>query len=402
MASTALAPDRGSVHELAARFEVVSSPEAFEREWREFARTALGHVFAEYDFVALWLRWIAPRRGVEPRIVAVRDGAGRLTAIAPLGLRQSLGVRNLEWLGGEQADYQGGLYDRGLLAALAPGDLGSRFVAAIIDLAGGDLVRLERQPADFEGLPNPFATLAPQRHPDDAYHTLIGTDWKSYYDSKRQASSRRVDKRKLKKLESAGPLEFLVAENSAAVDRILEVLFVQKARSLGEMGVSDLFATDDVRGFYRALGHLTHPMGPSHIAALVSNGEIVATNWGLVRGTRYYYVMHAFCGGEIARQSPGRHLMYRLMQWAMDHGVAIFDFTIGSESYKEKWCEGTTRLFTSTYPRSARGAGAAAALRGTTALKRLIKTTPALWRAAEFARRRLGRGAGDNAAPSAE
>lgn len=372
------------------QFQVAMDPRSVETEWRKFGSHAIGHVFADYDFIAPWTATVGAERQIAPRIVLVRDRAGRLQALLPFGIRRAFGARLLEWLGGEQADYPGGFLDRDLLAGLADEAEARRFVTSVLDAAGGDAVRLERQPGTLHGFANPFA-IGGRRHPDDAHQTRLGHDWEAYYTAKRQTSSRRVDSRKRRKLEKDGAVRLLVAESPPEAEPILAALFEQKRRGLAELGVPDPFAAAATRDFFRSLAAHAYPKGPSHIAALLCGDAIVASNWGLVRGRRYYYVMHGFAGGLVSRASPGRHLMYELMRWCIERDIEIFDFTIGNEPYKGKWCETSSPLFTTILSRNARGTALATALRSAAALKRVVKTTPALWRAAELTRRRLGR-----------
>jgi CelD/BcsL family acetyltransferase involved in cellulose biosynthesis len=368
------------------------APEALAEEWRRFEPAAIGHVFAAHDFVMPWLEHVAPAEGVSPRIVTVRDGEGRLLAILPFGVRRRLGARLLIWLGGEQADYPGGLFEPRFLAALARSpEQRRRFVAEALRAAGpADAVLLERQVGDLQGLPNPFAGGRVQLNPSGAYQTRLGGDWNAYYTGKRAKSSRRTDARKLKKLEGIGEVRIVLGAGPQELARIMPVLYEQKRIGLAERGVADLFATEPVRRFYAAVAERPFPEGPSHVAALYCGEEIVACNWGLVRGDRYYYVMHAYAEGEIARTSPGRILMYHLMQWSIAHRIELFDFTVGNEPYKEQWCEEIHPLYVLSAPRTPQGLPAALADSGTIALKRLIKTNPVLWDAAQKIRRRLG------------
>jgi CelD/BcsL family acetyltransferase involved in cellulose biosynthesis len=380
-------------------FECHRDSRAIEIEWRIFERRAAGHVFAVYDFVQPWAELVAPALGLEPRIVVGRSADGRVVCVLPFGLRRKTGLRVLEWLGGPHADYKGGLFDPRLLEALRDPSTAASFRRRALAAAGrADAARLERQPELIGAWPNPFAAGSRQRNPEDAFHTVLGSDWEAYYTGKRSQSSRRTDRRKLKKLEEVGPVRFVVAQTADEACPILTRLFQWKRRSLGEMGVADIFATEAVRAFYEAVALRPYPDGPGHLCALMAGEEIVAANWGLVRGDRYYYVMHSYADGDIERTSPGKHLMYRMMQWSIEHGVSFFDFTLGNEDYKGMWCERSEALYTSSPALSLAGMAPAAAYRSADAAKRFVKTNPTLLRAVQFARRRV---AGKSAAPAA-
>jgi CelD/BcsL family acetyltransferase involved in cellulose biosynthesis len=387
-----------SVAPEALRFESHTDLRAVEIEWRMFERRAAGHVFATYDFVQPWAELVAPALGVTPRVVVGRDPHGRVACVLPFGIRRRLGAGVLEWLGGPHADYKGGLFDPLLLAALSEDRPGTAsFRKRAMKAAGdADTARFDRQPDLIGAWPNPFAAGKRQRNPEDAFHTILAGSWDDYYSAKRSQSSRRTDRRKLKKLEERGAVRFVVPQTAEEARPILEKLFIQKKQGLAEKGVPDIFASEPVRAFYEAVALRTYPDGPAHLSALISGDEIVATNWGLVRGDRYYYVMHAYADGDVERTSPGKHLMYRLMQWCIERGITVFDFTIGNEDYKGAWCERSDLLFVTTASLSLPGIVPAAAYRSADAAKRFIKTNPALLKTVQFARRRL---AGEKGAP---
>ncbi len=378
-------------HDIA--FETFGDPAALAHLWRAFETDAAGHVFQTYDYVAAWVRHVAAARGIEPRIVVARAGSGRLLAILPLGVGRRMGVRVLSWLGGDQSDYHCGLFDRAFLAGLHDDPAAAeafRRAAVAAASAGADVVRFTRQPAAIDGLSNPFAGPGALDHASQAHETRLEGSFEAYYTAKRGKSSRRIDKRKLDKLTSLGPLRLVDATDPGEIRRIMAALVAMKRDSLAARGISDIFGEPGVRDFYEAIAQTAAAGGPAHVAALYCGDDIAACSWGLVHGRRYYYVLHTYAGGEIGRCSPGKHLMYHLMQWAIARGVDAFDFTVGDEPYKAEWCEVSQPLRDTVASLSARGSGLAMALHAGATAKRVIKTTPILWRGAEALRRRLG------------
>ncbi len=377
---------------------IVRALPSIELEWRLFEKTAAGHVFQTYAFVSTWLATVGAERGAEPVIVVGRDAARRLLFILPFALSRRFGRRQLTWLGAEHADYHSGLYDRGFLARMGRSAFATRIAALLKDEA--DLCNFARQPATIDGLPNPFATFSPLRHCDSSHETQLAATWDEYYRAKRNSSSRRHDRGKLKKLEELGDVRVNTNLSPAEIERAMAVLFAEKERSLAEIGAGGFFDSEGVKEFYAQLARRQYPQGPCHVATLEVGGEIVAVNWGLVRGSRYYYVMHAFAAhAPAAKYSPGRQLMYGLMQWGIEHGIETFDFTIGDEGFKDQWCETTHALTDSVASLNATGAPVAFALRSAKAAKRFVKTRPALRNVAEEIRRRLPLGRARPAPP---
>ncbi len=373
-----------------ADLDLVRVIQPIEVAWRQFEPDAVGHVFQTVEFVRGWLDTVGAERGIRPLFVVGRSRCGRMLCILPFGVRRTFGVRRIEWLGAEHADYHCGLFDRDLLASLAATpERASKFVANVVDIIGGegDVLHFHRQPAIIDGMPNPFARYRSLRHAASSHETHLGPCWNSYYRARRNSSSRRRDRAKLRNLEAIGPVRFIDAMGGEDIDRVMATLFEQKTQTLSERGAAGFFASSAVKEFYTALAHRTFPDGPSHVAALECNGEIVATNWGLVRANRYYYVMHSFAGGAAARFSPGRQLMLHLMKWCTGHGVEVFDFTIGDETFKDQWCEKSAPLYDSVAPLSLSGVPGALALRSGKPIKRMVKASPVMHAAAQRVRR---------------
>jgi CelD/BcsL family acetyltransferase involved in cellulose biosynthesis len=252
-------------------------------------------------------------------------------------------------------------------------------------------VHFIRQPVTLGEYPNPFVTLPSFRNADGAHSTRLGEDWESYYHARRGKGWRRTDRNKLKKLGELGEVSFVTARSPAQRDDILAALFSQKAKGLARAGVSDMFAPPGVRSFYASLAERAWPDGPTHLCALYCGEQIVAANLGVVRGDTYYYVLHAYDVDNLASLSPGRQLMYEIMQWSIANGIDRFDFTIGDEAYKDTWCDETLELYDSVVPMTLRGHTAALTYRLLQNTKRIVKSQRHLWTMARFMRTQLRR-----------
>ncbi len=375
-----------------AGIAVVSDPRSIEAEWRRFEASAAGHVFQTFDVIEPWLHHVGADRGVSPRIVIGRGEGGGVLFLLPFGIRRCLGARVLQWLGDDHADYHAGLFAPHFLASLAADPDGGRaFVELIVGRFEGeaDAAYFRRQPASIAGYPNPFAAWHASPHLVRSHRTKLAGSWDAYYRSKRNSGSRRHDRLKWQKMETLGPVTIIDAETPAEIRHILKALFAQKQQSLATRGVPNMFASQAVRDFYEAVALKPYPHGPSHVSAIECDGEIVAANWGLVRGNRYYYVLTSYATGPAARWSPGGALMRHLMRWSIDRGLEEFDFTIGDEDFKERWCEETESLYDSYVLLNPRGLLFWLTLRAEGRAKRMVKASPRLTRFANYVRSRL-------------
>lgn len=371
------------------RIEVAESPEEIESSWLAFEREAVSHVFQTFAWTRSWCRTVGAVSGVLPRILTGRDGSGRLLFILPMGIRKTFGARVAGWLGGKQADYHGGLFDRRTLESLANEPaIFTAFLACVLAALGEvDLLHLVRQPAMLEGIANPFLALPSCLNANGAHATLLTPDWERYYETRRSSGWRRTDRKKERELAARGTVDLLVADNEPAADRLLTTLMEQKRQGLARLGVPDMFAAEGVAEFYRDLARSSLDGGPVELAALTCGGDVAAASYGLRHRGTYYYVLHSYDLGDFAGLSPGRQLMYRLMQREFEMGSTLFDFTIGDEDYKSQWCEITTGLWDSDLAFTPRGTVLARGYRVAEAGKRRIKNDPALWEKAVAARR---------------
>ncbi len=364
-----------------ADLAVVTDPAGLERPWRALESAAVGHAFQHYDFITGWLDTVGRARDAAPLIVAARAADGALAALLPLAVTRCLGRRVIVWAGGESADYGSGLFAPDFLSRLAEGDHASIFRRAVVEALRphADLLHLDRQPETLAGQPNPMIGARPIRNSDSSHQTELGATWDTYYRGKRNSHSRRTDRSKRRRLDILGTVRAFDATSAADIDRVMDALVDQKQRQMRRVGMGDLFARGGVTDFYREIAHRPFPHGPSHMAALEIDGRIVAANWGLVRRSRYYYVMHSYDEeSAAAHYSPGRHLMYHLMQWSIDHDITTFDFTIGDETFKRQWCERTIDLYDDVEPLGPAGLDIALALKAAKPLKRFIKSQASL------------------------
>jgi CelD/BcsL family acetyltransferase involved in cellulose biosynthesis len=363
---------------------------SLESVWRTFEANAVGHVFQTFSFVSAWCTHIAPAEGIEPIFVTGTEEDGRILYLLPLGLRGKLGTRSVEWLGGDQADYLGGLFDAGYLQSLS--DDKAAFDAFVDDfvgaIGGADYLHLPKMPANYRGIPNPFLQAGAYQNANSAHSTHLAPDWDAYYKSKRKSGWRRTDRSKERQLAEMGELDFVIAKDAETLEAILSALFEQKREGLARIGVDDMFAPPGVRDFYRRIAHDSlDGNGSVQVSALYCGDEIAAANYGLVFRDTYYYVLHSYDLGRFADKSPGRQLMYKLMQWSFDNGIADFDFTIGDEAYKDQWCEDTLNLVDAAIALTAAGTVSSGAAWIWERTKRQIKNDRTLWSAAVNARK---------------
>lgn len=365
-----------------------------EGDWRAFEQRADCTVFQTFDWLATWQRHVGARSGVRPAIVVGRAG-GDVLFILPLATRKIGFARELDWLGSDLCDY-----NAPLLAPQFSSKLGGRPFREVwrhmVETLQGrpglryDLVRLEKMPAMVGAQPNPMLALGVTANASGAYSTPLAETWDAFYRAKRSSATRRRDRTKLRRLAELGALELVHPRDDKEILAALDTLIAQKSGALLQMGAGNLFARPGYLEFYRALATDPRTKPLVHISHLNCGPDVAAANLGLIfRGT-YYHLLASYGAGELSRFGPGAAHLHDLLRYAIDRKLAIFDFTIGDESYKRDWCDGAQKLYDHLSAATWRGILLIVPAAAKLWLKRQIKQTPVLWKAFSKARKFYG------------
>jgi CelD/BcsL family acetyltransferase involved in cellulose biosynthesis len=374
------------------RISVHEDLAAIEKEWRAFEQSADCTVFQCFDWLSAWLRHVGMPRGVRPAVVAVRDEAGAMHCLLPLMVEPRGLARRLTFLGSDLCDY-----NVPLLAPDFPACVGAdRFVDLWHDIGAElqrhpglrfDVICFEKMPERVGNQDNPMLRLPAGLNPNGAYWTPLGDDWESFYTAKRSSSTRRRDRTKRKRLTDFGEVRFVNPQSATEIAASFETMIEQKSRALIRMGADDVFARPGYRAFFREIA--SRPI--AHLSRLDIGPECAAANLGLIFRGRYYHVIASLGDGEASKFGPGIAHLHELMRYAIEHKCDAFDFTIGDERYKSEWCDGVFRLYDHVAAATWRGVPAAARIAARRGLKRWIKQTPAVWKAASRVREFLGK-----------
>ena len=150
------------------------------------------------------------------------------------------------------------------------------------------------------------------------------------------------------------------------------------------------FARPGCRDFFLDVGSNPATSHLVHVSRVESGATCAAANFAIVHGDCYYHVLSSYCDGQLAHYGPGALHLRELLAHAIGRGLHRFDFTIGDERYKNEWCDQHLRLYDYSAAATWLGWPASALSAARRRLKRTIKQTPAMWRAASRLRSLYG------------
>jgi len=371
------------------QIEVFSSfPEA-EAAWRRAESVCAGYPYQRFAWLSRWYEEIGEASGVQPCIASVCGGDGRPLALLPLGIQQDHGASVLVWLGQEVNYFHAPLLDRVLLDPVSGEGMDRRFAAlwAAVQqaLPPFDAIHLERQPDRIAGFENPFARVGgtPQ---EVSYQATLTGSWEQYYLSQVPRAVRKDSARRARRLAERAETSFVVARDPAMAQRITERMMEQKSqRWQATEDTTDFFALEPYRRFYTRVATECLDERLVHVSALLTGDEILATHWALLADEWMAALFSGYELGEWERLSVGTRLQEHVLRWCFAAGVSVYDFSIGSDRYKQDWSDQTTTVSEYYAPMTGRGR----ALMAYQQLRRSTKQIGPLVRVARMVRRQL-------------
>jgi len=318
-----------------SRIRVFDSIEAAEPSWREFETRAVMHAFQRFDWIRAWYDEVAVREGhIEPFVVELDASDEHPGMLLPLAIVELGGARVLTWMGGSVSDYHAPLLDLDTASTpTRPEDAREIWRQLRRELPSFDAVHFEKQPERIGAAENPFRDGQP--HMPSA-STSVDPARQQRSPSRMSKNNRRLQRR----LEDEGDVRFVVADEPELADELTRVMMRQKSARYRATGVWDMFSNDAYRNFYLRMTREGVSSGLIHVSALICGDDFVATEWSLVGSDHCYGLLSGF-EQEYARFSPGNLLMEHVLDWCADRRLSTYDFTTGSEGYKQRWCDQT-------------------------------------------------------------
>jgi CelD/BcsL family acetyltransferase involved in cellulose biosynthesis len=165
----------------------------------------------------------------------------------------------------------------------------------------------------------------------------------------------RDSRRRLRKLEKRASIRFEIACTGKDRQRFFDAMVRMKRRRFADTAANDIFSDS---GYWRFHAEATRRLGAAgtvQLSALIADNQIIAANWGIVAGERYYDLVPSYETGEWKTYAPGRLLTEWLLRQHAERGDRIFDYGIGDERYKFDYCNLRTPLTDAYIPVTIKG-----------------------------------------------
>jgi CelD/BcsL family acetyltransferase involved in cellulose biosynthesis len=314
---------------------------ALASEWNALVEATGNELFYRHEFLRIWIDNFAPH--AQLRVLTLRDAQGQLTAALPLMAERvamyGIPVRQLS----ATANPHSCRFD---LVAREPEVAAAAFLAHLRADRGWDVLRLTDVPEGGTGWRLAEAARA-SGLATGAWESLqspyvpLPSTWEAYQatlQSKFKANCRR----RRKKLEEKGRVEFERVDGGLALDGKLEEGFaLEQSGWKGQRGTA--MAQDaGTRGFYTELARDAAYAGKLSLYYLRLEGRAVAFQYGLVHGGRYFLLKPGY-DESLKECSPGQLLMDEVLQDCIARGLREFDFLGPDMVWKRDWTDKVRR-----------------------------------------------------------
>lgn len=288
-------------------------------------------------------------------IVCARHNGAPLLIVPLCGHQGAFGL-TLSFIGQRLSDYNDPIFDQHLA-----GRVDADFMEALWQRVGqlipqADLISLHKL-LHAPQLPKIGSVRLWSQEPEQGHWLKIKGSWEESQDGLFGKSSRRSLARKAKKLSEMGELDCVVLsdpqERLAAVERLARWKSVQ----LEGLGSANPFRGDEFSNFLKSAVSLGSPEN-FRLCQLSAGETPLALTLMLCDDHRWFLYQTAFTDREEGRFSPGLLLLRDILKRAHDAGVAVFDFGLGNEGYKRKYCDQEQFLYRQLIALSAKGRAA--------------------------------------------
>jgi CelD/BcsL family acetyltransferase involved in cellulose biosynthesis len=337
------------------------------------------------DWIEAWAEATAP----QAFIATIYENGHPVFAIALEVVKTGL-CRTARLLGGRHANGNFAPADPSWLAAASEEPFRALPAAVARSLPGVDILALERLAPAHGEYRNPLLALPHTRSPNISLAVDLSCGFEQYMarsNGKRKRKKHRSDERKF---EAAGGCRRYEANSESEVNALLDAFFEMKAARFRKAGIPNVFAESEVQNFFRRLftKSLSQSPKPFSLQGLEVAGKLRAMTGSSRASDRIICEFGAIADDELSSASPGEFLFYENIRETAEHGLSVYDFSVGDEPYKRGWCDIETVHYDVIVPLSMKGRLYAAWLRALAALKLGVKNSPIVWRLAKALRRR--------------
>tara|TARA_B110000037_G_C17065444_1_gene483588 strand:+ start:355 stop:1425 length:1071 start_codon:yes stop_codon:yes gene_type:complete len=210
-----------------------------------------------------------------------------------------------------------------------------------------DIIILNNQLLEYGVNKNPFLIFFKSFNSNINYQ-ITNEDFEEYKKEVGLKDNSGVFK-KIKMLKKLGEIKFVFSEKKD-IRKVSNFIFNNKILQYDKKRKNHIFKDRFNKVFIQNLDQLDNAIY-SH---LTLNNEIIAAHVGYIYKDTFYHIMPTH-NIKFKKCSPGSIILYNMIKSSFKLNLKKFDFTIGSEQYKNRWSDKKNLLYTYVKPLKIKG-----------------------------------------------
>ncbi len=183
-------------------------------------------------------------------------------------------------------------------------------------------------------------------------------------------------KREMKILCEKKGATFKAIKTQSEMERGIEDLFRLHTERTKEKRIRSTFDEESILNFHRDIAKIFLDLGWLSLYLLICNNNVISASYGFIFEKKYYYYQTGL-SPEWQQFSPGKMLIFKILENIHDENINEFDFLSGDEVYKTYWTKYSRLLLTlNLYNNNITGIVEKWANRSMHVIKSLVKKTP--------------------------
>ena len=295
--------------------------------WINFEKNSSHYVFQKLEWQKLWFYQTQRHKKNLKCFLVVIYKDNKVIMILPLCVEKKFKLNILCWAGFPFSDYNAPLVKKNLVLDK---NTFKYFIKKIFfeKKYQIDCIKFENQPNNINGSQNPFYDHLNNIKNNNYY----GLDLiqKNLFDKKELSNVNY----QIRKLKSKGKLDFKVVKQRNEIKEVLNFLIKHKSKQYEKTNAWNLMKKTIFRNFFilsslrlKDINYLTY---------LKLDDKIIAAHSGFIYRNKCYYLFPTY-DDSFKKFSPGKILLFEMINDCKKKSLNYFDLTIGNEFYKKKF-----------------------------------------------------------------
>ena len=319
--------------------EYLSFNQELKEEWLELESRSNISMFQNYHWNLYWYNNNKENKKYRLRIISIKDESSQTVAIFPCVVNYLNGFSILRFCGYNISDYGMPLIDKKIKEEII---LKKIFSAFLNYNKKYDLIHLEKIPDNFNNNSIFFSKITNLKKKYNAYRINLKT-----IKNKKKIIPKKIrldTNRQFKRLNKLGLIKYDHENDSKKFNDLVKNFIIFKNRRIKHQGQRNIFKDRDIYEFYNNINNIKSELIEIIFSVLTLDNEEIAITFGAIFRDTYYYIMPTF-SSKYQRYSVGKILLQNQIETISNRNIYYYDFTIGDENYKKKYCNEDMQIY---------------------------------------------------------